>query len=230
MTKRTLALLLGIMIAAVTVAAQPKLKVIGGLKIDFGRVDRGQLATRQVTLKNIGNQKLTLGSIDVSCGCTGTVISKKELKPGDTTSLLITFNSSTFNGPVQKSLTINSNSVGAPHTVIEISAMVIVDLSFSPAWFFFKHAEVGRRSTAVIKAKNESAKNILITGFRTQLPNFVVTYPPEAIAPGATIDLMAEYTPENALTAITDGVFFTTSSQIQPEVAFYVYLNFRKLK
>ena len=230
MNMRAVALLLGASIVAVTAAAQPKLKVVGGLKIDFGNVDRGTVATRQVTLKNIGNQKLNLGTVEVSCGCTGTLLSKKELKPRDTTSLLVTFNSGTFTGPVHKSLTIHSNSADAPQILVEITAMVIVDLSFSPAWFYFKNAELGRKSTAVISVKNESTKDIVITGFRTQLPNFVVTYPQEAIGPGQTMNITAEFTPETAVTAFSDAVFLTTSSRIQPEVGIYVYLNLKKFK
>lgn len=230
MKKRALVFLLGFSIIAVTAVAQPRLKVVEGLKIDFGRVDRGKLATRQLTLKNIGDQKLNLGKVEVSCGCTGTVISKKELKPGDTTSMLITFNSSAFTGPVHKSLTINSNAADAPRTVVDLSAIVIEDLSFSPAWFFFKDAEADRKSTAVVKVKNESTKDLVITGFRTQLPHFTLKYPQTPFSPGSTVDLTAEFTPENAMPVLSDSVFITTSSRIQPELYIRVYRTVKKVK
>ncbi|HCV42724.1 MAG TPA: hypothetical protein DGH68_04505 [Bacteroidetes bacterium] len=230
MKNRTLVFLLSFSIGAAAAAAQPKLKVVEGLKINLGRIDRGKLATRQLTLKNIGNQKLNLGNVEVSCGCTGTVISKKELKPGDTTSLLITFNSSGFIGPVHKSLTISSNSADAPSTVVDLSAIVIEDLSFSPAWFYFKDTEAGHKSTAVVKLKNESTKDLMITGFRTQLPRFMLKYPKKPFAPGSTLDLTAEFTPEDAMPVLGDGVFVTTSSQTQPELYIRVIRSVKKLK
>jgi len=217
-------------ISVLPATAQPKLEVLEGLKFDLGKIDRGTLANKRLILQNVGDQKLTLGNVEVSCGCTGTVVSNKELNPGDTTSLLITFNSKNFTGAVHKSVTINSNSADAPRTVVEFTATVIEDLAFSPMQFFFKDAEVGRKCTATIKVKNESTKELLITGFRTQLPDFTVKYPPEPIAPGSTIDLVAEFTPKKAAPVLSDGVFITTSSQIQSEVYVYVFGNVKEFK
>jgi hypothetical protein len=230
MRNRALVFLLSMSIAALTATAQPKLRVLEGLKFDLGRIDRGTVATKHLTLKNIGSEKLDLGNVEVSCGCTGTVVSNKELKPGDTTSLLITFNSRNFTGGVHKTVTINSNSVDAPRTVVEFSATVVEDLSFTPMQFYFKDAEAGRRSTATIKVKNESTKELMITGFRTQLPNFTIKYPPKPIAPGSAIDLVAEFTPKNAMPVLSDGVFITTSSPIQSEVYVYVFGNVKEFK
>ena len=208
----------------------PSQKVVEGLRIDLGKIDRGKLATKPLTLKNIGNQNLNLGKIEVSCGCTGTVLSKKDLKPGDTTSLLITFNSSGFIGPVHKSPAIHSNSADAPQTVVDLFATVIVDLSFSPAWFHFKDAEAGRASTAVVTLKNESPKPITITGVRTHLPHFTVKYPRKPLAPGASADLTAEFTPKDDMPVLNNSVVVSTSSAMQPELCIRVYRTVKKVK
>jgi hypothetical protein len=227
---KTLALALTLSFAALIASAQPRLKVEGGLNFDLGKIDRGTVATKRLILKNVGSEKLDLGNVEVSCGCTGTVVSNKELKPGDTTSLLITFNSRNFNGPVHKSVTINSNAVDAPRTVVEFTATVIEDLSFSPMQFYFKDAEVGRKSIATIKVKNESAKEQLITGYRTQVENFVIKYPPKKILPGESMDITAEFTPKSAKPVLSDGVFITTSSQSQSEVYIYIFGNVKEFK
>jgi hypothetical protein len=227
---KTLAIVLALSSAALIATAQPKLKVEGGLKFDLGKIDRGTMATKRLILKNIGTEKLDLGTVEVSCGCTGTVVSNKELKPGDTTSLLITFNSRNFNGAVHKSVTINSNAADAPRTVVEFTATVIEDLSFSPMQFYFKDAEVGRKSVATIKVKNESTKDQLITGYRTQVENFIIKYPPKKIPPGESMDITAEFTPKTAKPVLSDGVFITTSSQSQSEVYIYIFGNVKEFK
>lgn len=223
-------ILLSAILGASAAFAQPKLKVVPGLNIDFGKIEQGKVATKHLMLKNTGNQSLTLGKIDVSCGCTGTVLSKKDLKPGDTTSLRITFNSTGFLGPVHKSLTINSNSAGTPQTVVDLLATVVVDLSFSPAWFYFKDAEAGRTSTAVVTLKNESQRAIKVTGFRTQLPSFTLKYSDKPFPPGATMDLTAEFTPQDNTPVMNDSVFVKTSSRMQPELCIRVYRTVKKLK
>ena len=228
--KKSLTLVLVLCAMALAASAQPKLKVVEGLKFDLGRIDRGTLATKRLILKNIGSEKLDLGNVDVSCGCTGTVVSNKELKPGDTTSLLITFNSKNFNGQVHKSVTINSNAADAPRTVVEFTATVIEDLSFSPMQFYFKDAQVGRKSVSTVKVKNESGKDMMITGYRTQVENFVIKYPPKKIAPGETIDLIAEFTPKAVKPVLSESVIITTSSQSQSEVYIYIFGNVKEFR
>ena len=212
------------------VFAQPKLEVEQGLKFDLGKIDRGVVAKKELTIKNAGTEKLVLGNVEVSCGCTGTVVSNKELLPGDTTSLLITFNSKNFNGPVHKTVTVNSNSVEAPRTLIEFTATVVEDLAFSPMQFYFKDAQVGTTSTATIIVKNESTKDLMITGYHTQLQDFSIKYPPKTIAPGDTMAITAEFTPQKAVPVLSDGVYITTSSKTQSEVYIYIFGNVKEFK
>lgn len=228
--KKTMILLLTACVITLTGAAQPKLKVLEGLSFDLGKIGRGTVATKQMILKNIGGDTLKLGTVEVSCGCTGTVVSNRQLLPGDTTSLLITFNSKNFSGQVHKSVTINSNSIDAPRTVVEFTATVTEDLSITPMQFYFKDAEVGRMSLATVKVKNESDKDLMITGYHTQLENFVVKYQPKALAPGETMDLTAEFTPKKAEAILSNGVFITTSSKSQNEVYVYVFGNVKEFK
>ena len=90
--------------------------------------------------------------------------------------------------------------------------------------------EVGRKSVATIKVKNESAKEQLITGYRTQVENFVIKYPPKKILPGESLDITAEFTPKSAKPVLSDGVFITTSSQSQSEVYIYIFGNVKEFK
>ncbi len=228
--KQVCVIVLALSVWTLSVTAQPKLKIMEGSTFDLGKIERGTVATKRLTLKNIGNQKLDIGNVEVSCGCTGTVVSNKELKSGDTTSLLITFNSKNFTGTVHKTVTVNSNADGAPRTLIEFTATVVEDLAFTPMQFYFKDAEVGRKSTATISVKNESTKELMITGYRTQLESFVIKYPPKAIAPGESMELTAEFTPKKAVPVLSDGVFITTSSHAQSEVYIYIFGNVKEFK
>lgn len=228
--KKILILLTAMSAATMNVTAQPKLKVVDGLKFDLGKIGQGTVATKRLVLQNIGSEKLDLGSVEVSCGCTGTVVSNKQLAPGDTSSLMITFNSKNFSGQVHKSVTINSNSADAPRTVVEFTATVTQEVSFNPLQFYFKDAEAGRKSFATVKVKNESDHEIMITGYRTQLEGFDLKYPPKALAPGETMDVTAEYTPKKAMPVLSDGVFITTSSKTQTEVYLYVFGNVKEFK
>jgi hypothetical protein len=228
--KKFLVVALVIALAPLASLAQPQLKVLDGLSFDLGKVGRGSVSTKRLILKNAGSDTLKIGQVEVSCGCTGTVVSNKNLAGGDTTSLLITFNSKNFSGPVHKSVTINSNSVGMPKTIVEFTANVTEDMSFSSMQFYYKDAEVGRKAYTTVTVKNTSENDLLITGYRTKLEGFLLKYPKSKIAPGESADLIGEYTPAKALPVLSDGVTITTSSAAQPEIYLYIFGTVKEFK
>jgi hypothetical protein len=217
-------------LAPVTLYAQPQLKVLEGVSFDLGKVGRGNVSTKRLTLKNMGTDTLKIGQVEVSCGCTGTVVSNKNLGRGDTTSLLITFNSKNFSGPVHKSLTINSNSISAPKTVVEFTANVTEDMTFSSMQFYYKDAEVSRKAYTTVTVKNTSERDLMITGYKTKLEGFVLKYPKSKIAPGESADLIGEYTPAKTVPVLSDGVTISTSSAAQPEVFLYIFGTVKEFK
>ena len=52
--KKTLILLLTAGLFNLTGTAQPRLKVLEGLSFDLGKIGRGTVATKQMTLRNVG--------------------------------------------------------------------------------------------------------------------------------------------------------------------------------
>jgi hypothetical protein len=227
MMKQTL---LALLVAAANLHAQPKLTILEGPKFDLGGIYRGAVVQKRLTLKNTGNQSLSIGRVDVSCGCTGTVLSHSDLAPGDTSSLVITFSSKNFTGPVHKTVTVNSNAPEAPQTRIDFTATVIEEVSIAPAQFFFKDAEAGRVATAAITVKNGGDKPLNLTGYRTGLAGFSLKLPPAPIKPGESAQVVAEFKPKNAMPVLSDGVFLNTSSQNQSEIYIYVFGNVKEFK
>lgn len=231
MKKSTLvvSVMLGIM-ATTALNAQPRLTILEGPKFDLGGMYRGAVVQKRLTLKNTGNQTLSIGRVDVSCGCTGTILSHSDLAPGDTSSLLITFNSKNFSGPVHKTVTVNSNSSNAPQTRIEFTATIIEEVSISPAQFFFKDAQTGRTATAALTIKNSGDKPLTLTGYRTHLAGFSLKLPSSPIKPGQSVQVVAEFKPKTAMPVLSDGVFLDTSSKNQPEIYIYVFGNVKEFK
>jgi hypothetical protein len=76
---------------------------------DFGKVKQNQKLDKEFELKNVGTEDLVLGRISTSCGCTAALTSKKTLKPGESTSLKVTFETRRYKGAVQRSVSIASN-------------------------------------------------------------------------------------------------------------------------
>jgi hypothetical protein len=210
--------------------AQPKLLAVEGQKFDLGTVFRGTVVEHQLTLKNTGTEALHLGPVEASCGCTGAIVSSESLRPGESGSLAITFNSKNFTGQVHKTVTVRTTPSITPPLLIEFTAMILDEITVTPQQFWFKDAEVGKKSRMMLTVRNNGKEPLRLTGWRSQLAGFTLTLPSAPIDTGKSVEIVAELTPEKAAPIISDAVFLTTSNPRRPELYLAVYGNARAFK
>jgi len=210
-------------LAASEAGAQPKLQVAEGTQFDFGKIFRGAIMERDLTLKSTGTDTLILGKIDASCGCTGAISSAERIAPGGAGTLHITFNSKNFVGPIHKTVTVHSNAIDAQATLIEFKAEVIDEINLNPSSVFFQGAVVKKPTTVVIKVTNNGMIPLAFTGYRTQLKGLVLTLPEGSIPPGGSSEIRAEFTPQEANPMLSEAIFVTTNNIRQPEVFIQVF-------
>ena len=216
-------------IMAASLYAQAKMEIVGGTKLDFGDVYRGKKVEHKVLVKNTGNQTLELGRVDVSCGCTGTVVSNNSILPGKTGEVLITFNSTNFSGKVTKTVTVNSNATNSP-VVVEFQSNVIQEISISPQQFWFRDAEVGRPSVAKVSLTNNSKGPVTLTGYTCNLGGFKLALPATPLKPGESVELTAELKSDKAVPVLNDGVSIKTSSKNEPDVFVRIFGTVKEFK
>ncbi len=203
--------------------AQPELQVVQGVKFDFGKIYRGEVVERGLTLRNSGTESLTLGKVDVSCGCTGTMVSKDHIAPGDSATLLIKFNSRNFTGPIHKTVIVNSNAKGEPKTAIEFTGDVVDEVLMTPEQFWFKEAEVGRTDSLTISVTNNGPTDLMLKGFKTKLEGFTLMLPADPLKPGEKAVITAVFTPKSEIRVLAEQVILETSDPHAPEITIPVY-------
>ena len=106
------------------------------IKLDPTAIDLGtmkQMDTRTVKVKvtNMGAGLLVIEDVHADCGCTVPELKVKTLKAGESTDLVVNFDSKQFNGQVHKTVKITSNdpdrrTVDLPLTA-NVKAVLIVD-------------------------------------------------------------------------------------------------------
>jgi hypothetical protein len=77
---------------------------------DFGNIIEGESVTHVFTFTNTGKNDLIIANAVGSCGCTVPVYPKTPVKPGETDSVKVTFNSTGKSGDQNKSVTITCNT------------------------------------------------------------------------------------------------------------------------
>jgi hypothetical protein len=76
---------------------------------NFGKALQNTTLTKEFSVKNFGTEDLVITNVATTCGCTVAQLSTKTLKPGASTPLIVTLETRSNNGPVEKLVTIESN-------------------------------------------------------------------------------------------------------------------------
>lgn len=92
---------------------------------DFGRVREGQIVKHAFSLKNESDKTLTIKDLHTSCGCTASEIKKKALGPGESTEILVSFDSKGYSGEVKQFIYVNTDDIDNPVIRFIIKAEVV---------------------------------------------------------------------------------------------------------
>jgi hypothetical protein len=92
--------------------------------IDFGKTKQHQDATKVVSIVNNGRSELAIRAVQGNCACIKAIPSKDKLRPGESSTISITFNPQDRLGTQQKSVTVYSNDPQAPVQRITFTAYV----------------------------------------------------------------------------------------------------------
>jgi len=76
---------------------------------DFGKAVQNKTLQKEFSIRNLGDADLALDSVTTSCGCTVAEGYSKVVKPGASTRLLVSLQTRTSSGKLQKSVLIKSN-------------------------------------------------------------------------------------------------------------------------
>lgn len=77
---------------------------------DFGKIKQGEKVSNEFKFKNIGKVPLIISDAKASCGCTTPEFTREPIKPGETGTIKVTFDSAGKTGLQDKVITIIANT------------------------------------------------------------------------------------------------------------------------
>lgn len=130
--------------------------------IDLGRMKQMESRTTTVKVSNAGGGILKIDDVRADCGCTVPELAVKELKPGESTTMTIHFDSKQFNGQVHKMIRISCNdpehrNYELPLTVY-VKAMLIMDPPAERIGFSQAKAGVAETKTVTFTAPEQELR------------------------------------------------------------------------
>ncbi|PIB35171.1 hypothetical protein BFP72_07060 [Reichenbachiella sp. 5M10] len=92
---------------------------------NVGRITQGQTVTAEFALMNSGNSKLNFRKVESNCACLVAELADYDLKPGKTTTLKMTFDTSNRRGTQNKTVYLYTNDPVNSTQVVTIRATIV---------------------------------------------------------------------------------------------------------
>lgn len=103
--------------------------VLDTTALELGDMPNGQIAEREVVVRNDGDAPLVVDTVTTSCGCTTAVLEPMTLAPGESGTLRIAFDSGAhgpdLRGPLMREVMIASNDPVTPEAVVAVTANIL---------------------------------------------------------------------------------------------------------
>lgn len=91
---------------------------------DFGKLISGEQVTYAFKFKNTGKSLLIISNVSTSCGCTVSAFPKQPIKPGESATIDVSFDSEGRHGLQTKSVSVFANTQ-PPTTTLRIQSLVV---------------------------------------------------------------------------------------------------------
>lgn len=153
---RTIAIFFVAVTLAATAAAAPRITLVDPVK-DFGTVPKGEVLGWEFTIKNSGDEDLQILRVQPACGCTVAEFDSV-IAPGETGRVVAELKTESFQGPINKPITIQSNDPDSPTTQVAIKAIVKPYVEAHPAGFVrfnLLQGEVAQQSVVLYSEEDE---------------------------------------------------------------------------
>lgn len=153
----------------------------------FGTIAEGDKVEHVFTFTNQGDIPLLIDRVRSTCGCTGTLLSQKEVLPGQSGEVKIIFNSSGMRGPVVKWIYIYSNDPVNPKSKLQINGIVKPEIAISPEKLRLTGLIPGENREFQITLTNNSNHTIFLSNLATAPATMTAKLSGTKLEPGATV-------------------------------------------
>ena len=133
-----------------TEASAPKVELVAPV-YDFGTVVEGTLVQHVFTIRNAGRGELLIKAVHTSCGCTAGKPTKVKLAPGESSDLVVTFDTRFEKGHRSRTITVYTNDPSNPAAVMTMQGEIKVVLEAVPSEVNFGTVRRGTEQARQVK-------------------------------------------------------------------------------
>jgi uncharacterized cupredoxin-like copper-binding protein len=237
MIKYFLVLLIFCTIAIMPQMIGPKVSV-QQLTHDFGDVNVGDIVKHTYIITNNGGDLLKILDVRASCGCTAAKPEKNELKPGESTDLVVTFNSKGRKGPQNKTVTVVTNDTETPNLTLSFKCNVIVtqttENKFGAILYLpetqhdFGKIPEGQKIEYTFKVENKGTESLVIKDVKTSCGCTAAVVSNSSINPGEVGSIKVNFDTKNRLGRNSKSITIVSNDIKEPNKVLTIYADVQK--
>jgi uncharacterized OB-fold protein len=212
---------------------QPKL-ALQQTSYDFGDIKQGDVVSHDFILSNSGGDMLTISNVTASCGCTAAAPEKKELAPGESTNLKVSFNSARRQGKQHKTVTVFSNDPQNPEMKLTITGVVVLpgQNSNNPAVIYFPETQhdfgkvnEGDKVDYTFRFVNKGESVLKIKDIKTSCGCTAALVSNDSLSPGQEGTIKVELNTENRVGKMSRTVTVQSNDPKDPAKILTIYAD-----
>jgi hypothetical protein len=190
---------------------------------DFGHVAHGAKAEFAFELQNLYEEDVHIADVRTSCGCTTPTVTKPTLKTWEKGTIVATFNTRSFVGQRNSTLTVVIDKPFYAEVPLTITGYIHSDVDFQPGTVGFGDVEQGAPAEQEIQVTYRGRANWQIADVRSANPHLEVELSEPGRQPGlVSYKMLVRLKPRAPAGTLTDQLTIVTNDQRLPTVALSV--------
>jgi uncharacterized cupredoxin-like copper-binding protein len=199
---------------------------------DFGRIFQGDTVKYSFIVSNTGGDLLKIEKVITTCGCTVAERSKDELKPGESATIDVLFDTRDRIGPQTKLVAIQTNDPNTQYYRLTLRGEIVdkpIDVENAPAIAFASNAHdfgtvtEGEMLEHEFTIRNDGASPLIIKDVMTSCGCTVAAPEKTALEPGESAGLLVEFDTKNRRGRTTRTITVVSNDPRKPYAILTVY-------
>jgi hypothetical protein len=176
--------------------------------VDYGEVLQGTEATRIFTMRNQGKGILRIIDVNTTCECAVMLPEKREIPPGGSIEMKITFKTGSLTGPQHKTISVRSNDPNRIVVILHLNARVTPVFVFDPPMLNFGELPRGSETSREFSMRETRGRTFAVETATASIPHLKVDALPDGGQDGAVRRFKVTLAPDRNPGSFTASIGF----------------------
>ena len=208
------------------------------LSQDFGNIKQGEVVSDSFVISNNVGDLLKIKDVKAACGCTAAKPDKSELGPGESTNIVVTFNSKGRKGPQTKTVTVSTNDTEKPNVTLTIKCNIVVNevsenkagakIFFPETQHDFGKVPEGKKVEYTFKFENKGTESLIIKDVKTSCGCTAAVVSNSTIKPGQIGSIKVDFDTKSRQGRNSKSITVVSNDNKEPNKVITIYADVQK--